>query len=223
MTPSLLMTIAFFILPKLTPIPPQYSGQTLTTRIKTNQKLLALTFDDGPDPIQTPKILNALKQHNAKATFFILGKNAERHPLILQRIVAEGHAIATHSYSHRISMSPEEADSENTRTAAIVFRYTGINPNLFRAPFGLTKSNLNKNAISRKWASFNWTVSAADTATTNPEVVYKNICFTPNPGEIILCHDIKPHTAQAIPKILDHLTKQGFQFVTLPELLNQPQ
>ncbi|ARU40077.1 hypothetical protein CCB80_02565 [Armatimonadetes bacterium Uphvl-Ar1] len=223
MTPSLLMTIAFFILPKETVIPSQYLGQTTTTRIKTTNKLLALTFDDGPDPVQTPIILNALKQHNAKATFFVLGKNAERNPLLLQRIVAEGHAIATHSYSHRTSMSPQEADIENTQTAEIVRRYTGVNPTLFRAPFGLTKSNLNKDAISRNWASFNWTVSAADTATTNPEVVYKNICFTPNPGEIILCHDIKPHTAQAIPKILEYLTKQGFQFVTLPELLNQAQ
>lgn len=221
MTIALLATINFFLLPKSTPVPAQYLGQTTTTRIPTSQKLLALTFDDGPDPLQTPKILDALSQYNSKATFFILGKNAERHPLILQRIVAEGHTIATHSYTHRQSMSPTEAESENTRTADIVRRYTGVNPTIFRAPYGLTKSNLNKNAIARNWASFNWSVTAADTATTDPEVVYKNICFTPNPGEIILCHDIKPHTANAIPRILDYLTKQGFKFVTLPDLLSQ--
>jgi peptidoglycan-N-acetylglucosamine deacetylase len=201
-------------------IPDHFHGNTTSHRIPQTQRQLALTFDDGPDPITTPIILDALKKHNAKATFFVLGKNAINNPHLLQRIVLEGHAIGTHSYSHRASMSLEEAQHENTFTQAIVYQSTGFRTNLFRPPYGLSKSYLNKNALSRGWAAFNWTASAADTATKDPDVVYKNVCFTPNPGEIILMHDVKPHTAAAIEKILNHLDEIKFKCVTIPELIS---
>lgn len=220
MTAALILTQALLSGPHTYQIPAQYRGKVTTHRIPQSQRLLALTFDDGPDPINTPKILDALKRHNAKATFFVLGKNAANNPHLLQRIVLEGHAIGTHSFSHRSSMSESEAERENTLTQSIVLHATGIKTNLFRAPYGLTKSYVSKNANARGWASFNWSVSSADTATKNPEVVYKNVCFTPNPGEIILMHDIKPHTAAAIEKILNHLDKTKFKCVTIPELIN---
>ncbi len=219
MTTALLLTQALLIGNGTYNIPTGYKGKITTHRIHQTERKLALTFDDGPDPINTPIILDALKKYNAKATFFVLGKNAINNPHLLQRIVLEGHAIGTHSYSHSASLSQEQADRENTLTQAIVFQATGVKTNLFRPPYGLTRSYLNKNAIHRGWAAFNWTVSGADTATKNPDVVYKNVCFTPNPGEIILMHDVKPHTAAAIEKILNHLEEIKFKCVTIPELL----
>ncbi|MFM9873148.1 MAG: polysaccharide deacetylase family protein [Fimbriimonadaceae bacterium] len=219
MTAALLLTQALLRGNGTYQIPAQFKGKTTTHRIPHTERQLALTFDDGPDPIYTPIILDALKRHNAKATFFVLGKNAINNPLLLQRIVLEGHAIGTHSYTHRASMSIAEAENENTLTQAIVLNATGIRTNLFRAPYGLSHSYLNKNAIHRGWASFNWSATAADTATKDPEVVYKNVCFTPNPGEIILMHDVKPHTAKAIEKILNHLDEVKFKCVTIPELI----
>lgn len=219
MTTALLLTQAILSGNGTYQIPNQYKGKSTNHRIPQSERQIALTFDDGPNPITTPIILNALKKHNAKATFFVLGKNAINNPLLLQRIVLEGHAIGTHSYSHRSSMSPSEAEKENTLTQAIVFHATGVRTNLFRPPYGLTKSYLNRDAVHRSWASFNWSATAADTATKDPEVVYRNVCFTPNPGEIILLHDVKPHTANAIEKILNHLDKVKFKCVTIPELI----
>lgn len=214
-----LLIMQGMLVPHRYAMPTDLTGHFVNRRFAVREKVVALTFDDGPGAETTPLILDALKKHGAKATFFVLGKNAERNPLLLQRIVLEGHAIGTHSYSHRSSMSSTEAAQENSRTAEIVTLATGVRTALFRPPYGLQKSALNKNAMARGWASFGWSASSADTATKDPEVVFKNVCFTPNPGEIILLHDIKPHTAAAVPKILDELSRQGFRFVTLPELV----
>jgi peptidoglycan/xylan/chitin deacetylase (PgdA/CDA1 family) len=216
------MILALLANPSLINTPNPYLGQITRKRISTTRKQIALTFDDGPDPKTTPIILDHLKAHQAKATFFVLGKNAKNHPELLRRITNEGHNIGTHSYSHRASMSPSDADKENTQTQILVAQATGITTVLFRPPYGLTKSNLTKDALRRNWAVFNWSATAADTATTEPEVVYKNVCFTPNPGEIILLHDVKPHTALALPKILTHLKSKGFEFVTLARLTTSP-
>lgn len=202
-------------------IPAAYLGKTLLARPKTTAKLIALTFDDGPDPRTTPLILDALRLQGARATFFVLGPAARRHPDLLRRIANEGHAIGTHTMTHARSTTKTQARAEIEESKQIVKAITGRKPLLFRPPFGIRNSYYAQAARIAGQASVHWTATAADTATQDPHVVFRNVCFTPNPGEIVLLHDTKPHTAKAIPKILAHLQAQGFSFVTLPELLRR--
>src|SRR5258708_425634 len=105
-----------------------------------NRKLLALTIDDGPDPNITPKMLAALRNHHAKATFFVLGSLADRHPELLKQMVAEGHEIGSHTYTHALHPSREQAVAELGKTAAALNRATGQIATLFRPHGGNMKS-----------------------------------------------------------------------------------
>lgn len=207
------------LMPRQYPVPPGFAGRFVTARIPTTQKVIALTFDDGPDPVTTPIILAALRENHAHATFFVLGRNARLYPWLLRQIVLDGHAIGTHSFSHAARLDLASASAENSRTSQIVYQATGMRTQLFRPPYGMRDSALNRDARSRGWVSFFWSISSADTATKDPDVVFRNVCFTPGNGEIVLMHDVKPHTAEAVPKILKELGGRGYRFVTLPELM----
>lgn len=201
-----------------------YAGRIVLNRpAHFSSKIVALTFDDGPDPTVTPRILDTLAKYHAKATFFVVGKCAVRHPELLKRIVAEGHVIGNHSYSHPSKTTPEQAAREIDQTTKAIVAFTGKHPTLFRPPYGIQSGELAKYAKKRGYAVVIWNLTSADTATKNSKVIAHNVAYTPDPGDIALMHDGTGHTptADALPAILEKLTKDGFQFVTVPELLDE--
>lgn len=200
----------------------QFRGKIVSRRpAGFRERFLAITIDDGPDPVITPRMLTTLKAHGAKATFFVLGSLAERHPELLRRMAAEGHAIASHTYSHALHPSEEQARQELSKTARAIRKATGREPILFRPPGGSRSSWTCRLAARDNYAVILWTLSSADTATKSPDVIANNVIHTPAPGDIILMHDssTKAATAEALPRILEELGRAGWKFVTVPEML----
>lgn len=203
-------------------VPERYRGEILRQRVRYfPHQLLALTFDDGPDPQITPKVLKALSEYDARATFFVLGQCAEQHPELLHDIVAAGHALGNHSYSHPARPSAEQAIAELEKTEQIIQQTTGRKTSLFRPPYGITDNALTRRALARGYTVVLWTISSADSNPIGPEVIASNVIYTPNPGDIVLMHDGSGHhrTAEALPRILEELGEAGFEFVTLPALM----
>lgn len=215
----------FFIAPFLAgpsaeaQMPASLRGKVIRQRLfKTGPRVLALTFDDGPDPIISPRILDALKTYHAHATFFVLGSCVNRHPELLRRILAEGHAIGSHSYSHPKSCTPQQARDELDRTEKAIWKATGIKPDMFRPPYGIVQGTLAKEAIGRRYALTLWTISSADSRHVSVRMLADNIIHTPSPGDIALMHDGAGHgdSAEALKIILKELDQSGWKFVTLP-------
>ena len=203
-------------------IPEHYRGEVVRNRARYfPHKLLALTFDDGPDERITSQILDALAEHGARATFFVLGRQAKTHPELLQRIVAEGHALGNHSYSHPQRTTASEAQSELDRTDALIADVAGQKPTVYRPPYGIVDGNLTRAALALGYAAVLWTISSADTRPIDADTIARNVIYTPNPGDIVLMPDGAGHqaTADAVPRILRELGEAGFEFVTMPELL----
>lgn len=208
--------------PDVWTVPGRYRGQVVSGRVRYfPEKLLALTFDDGPDATVTPRVLEALAKHDARATFFVLGRQARVHPELVRAIVDGGHALGHHSYSHAQRLSSAEAADELERTCALIAEAAGREPTVFRPPYGIIDSRLCDLARERGHVAVTWTISSADSRPIGAEVIARNIIYTPNPGDIVLMHDGPGHaaTAAALPEVLDKLGASGFRFVTLPELL----
>jgi chitin deacetylase len=204
-------------------VPARYRGKIVRQRVRHfPNRIVALTFDDGPDPVITPQVLATLKRHHSRATFFVLGRNAKRYPQLVKQAAAQGHAIGSHGYTHPQRCTPAQAQSELQRTAAIIRQATGKQPTVFRPPYGITTGNLCRQAQAAGYPAILWTISSADTRPISAATIAKNVIHTPNPGDFVLMHDGAGHkaTAQALEQILTELTAAGFQFVTIPELLS---
>ena len=205
-------------------VPERYRGQIIRQRVRRfPKKLLALTFDDGPSPNLTPQVLRILRENQAHATFFVLGKCVKRWPGLVKQAAEEGHAIGSHSYRHPSSTSPTQAAEELTSTAQLIEQATGHRPVLFRPPYGITVGNLCRTALAEKYTAVLWTISSADSNPIAAAVIARNIIHTPNPGDIVLMHDGATHveTVKALPQVLRELGAAGFEFVTLPRLLQE--
>lgn len=184
-------------------------------------KFLALTFDDGPHPENSVKLLDILKQHKAKATFFVLGNNAEKHPELLKRMQAEGHEIGNHSWSHPHLTTMEEpaVRSELERTSKAVADAIGNSPKVFRPPFIDTNGTL-ESRISKEFGmkSILCSVDSLDWRDNDSGLAQRYVLEGAGPGAIVLMHE-RRSTAEALPGILKELEAQGYQFVTVSELI----
>ncbi|MBS1723831.1 MAG: polysaccharide deacetylase family protein [Armatimonadetes bacterium] len=200
-------------------VPVMFAGRTVLNKPAMTEKVVALTFDDGPSPFTTPTVLDSLKKHHAKATFFLVGQMIHRREYLLRRMMAEGHVIGNHSWSHPYHPDPAKAKDEVRRTNQAIHQVTGFYPAVFRPPGGIMDSWTARLAKAQGLPSVIWTGSSADTATTSSAVVYRNVVAAAHPGAIILMHDVKSHTAAAVPAILATLEKKGYRFVTVPEML----
>lgn len=201
-------------------IPAAYVGKTVLNKPRVQEKVVALTFDDGPSPLTTPSVLNALKKYKAKATFFVVGQMASHNKKLLRQMVKEGHVIGNHSFSHAYRPDQTKAAYELSLTNQIIYDAIGKYPALFRPPGGIMDSWTARIAKSKGMSSVIWTGSSGDTATKSSDVVYRNVVGSAHPGAIILMHDVKYHTVAAVPAILKTLKKNGYRFVTVPEMLN---
>ena len=199
------------------PTPTPYPYKTTGRVIDPDKKMVAITFDDGPSKKVTPQILKILAEHDARATFFMLGENAMENPSIVQEVAAGGHQIASHSFSHPNlnKLSDEEVVQQINDTGRVIQAACGIWPSVIRPPYGSAddrvKSIINVPLI-------NWSVDTLDWKSRNATKVFNNIMKDSLDGSIILMHDLYASTAEATKKAVPALIKSGYQLVTIDEL-----
>ena len=177
-------------------------------------KLLALTFDDGPYEY-TERLLDGLARLNAKATFFMVGKMIERYPDIPERMVAEGHEIANHSYSHPV-LTYDNVSYELEKTRELLVQYGGERDYFVRAPYGSDTASSVFNSPSIFWA-----LNSGDYLTTDYNYVAQYIINIVKDGDIFLLHDTHDSSVTAALILVEELQKQGYEFVTLSELFRR--
>ena len=183
------------------------------------QRCIALTFDDGPG-IYTEQLLDMLQERNAKATFFVVGTEAEGFVPTIQRTHSEGHQIGTHSWSHKLltRMSAADAAADTERTNKLVFDITGEMPTIMRPPYGGTNQ-----AIIDEIAmpEILWSIDPQDWKYKSSHYVANHIINHAHRGAIVLMHDIHGTTVDAVPQVVDTLLAQGYTLVTIDELLGK--
>lgn len=225
---ALPMLLGFALMPPPKPIdsldiPERYRGRIVLIQPKHfSEKVIALTFDDGPDPKVTPMILKTLAKYDAKATFFMLGVNVHYHPDTVKLVAAAGHAIGQHSWSHTARADLARAQTEFGKTNGALEKLLGYRPIMYRPPYGVTRNAMTPMALKERDAVIIWTRIANDTGTKSPAKVNLNV-GSPGPGEIVLMHDGygKTWTASALPRILKRMTGKGFRFITVPDMLRR--
>lgn len=188
-----------------------------------NKKLVALTFDDGPEPDVTPEILKTLKKYEAKATFFMLVNSAKAYPNVAKQVAEEGHEVANHSFSH-VNLSKvkrSRIEKELKESKKTLEKITGAPVTLFRPPYGEYNKAVLQVANDSQQKIIMWSVDPKDWYHRNKNETYKNIMKFTNPGSIVLMHDIHQETANALPKIIKDLKEKGYEFVTVSELIEQ--
>lgn len=193
---------------------------TATAAKKTatkKQKVVALTFDDGPNTTSTVKILSILKKHNAKATFFIVGNQAKANPSIVKKIAAEQHELGNHTFAHPDlkNLSTKNIQLQISSTNKYIKAASGQNPTVFRPPYGSTNASINKIA---QLPAVLWDVDTLDWQHRNPNKTFNNIKKNTRNHSIILMHDIHMTTADALDRSMTYLEKQGYSFVTVSQL-----
>ena len=209
--------------PQLHSIPEQYKGKIIEdVNFNNKQKVVALTFDDGPWPETTNHILYVLKKHKIKATFFVLGKNAQNYPAYLKQIVLHGHAIGNHSWNHPYSYQNEAAAARQIEnTAALINKLTGVKTSIFRPPGGFLNNGLVNYAKKKNYGIVMWSADSQDYRGSKKSIL-KNLLQKTKSGGILLMHDgggDRWNTLVALPYLIIELKKQGYEFVTVPELL----
>ncbi len=184
------------------------------------QPVVALTFDDGPDPETTPRILEILKQEGVRATFFVVGTKLKQQPELARRIVAEGHALGCHSYDHqRQTELTEEQVWRQIRDCQILAQRAGVKLVAYRPPY-LAQNAVVRRAVRRWEMPIVMATVLGEPAqpTSNHRWVYHYARRARN-GSILLLHDTYPHTADALPELIHALRQRGFEFATVPELV----
>ncbi|MEV5971418.1 polysaccharide deacetylase family protein [Streptomyces sp. NPDC051921] len=184
-------------------------------------KCIALTFDAGPGK-DTPRLLDTLKEKQVPATFFLLGsKHVDRYPDVVKRIAAEGHEVANHTWSHRIltDLDAAEVRDELSRTQDAIERITGRKPTLMRPPQGRTDGTVAEVSRDLGLAQVLWSITAKDYSTVDSALIRQRVLDQAHRDGIILLHDIYDGTVPAVPGIIDELKRQGYTFVTVPQLL----
>jgi peptidoglycan/xylan/chitin deacetylase (PgdA/CDA1 family) len=193
-----------------------------TTHASRDLRRLALTFDDGPDPDHTPRVLDTLAALELKATFFVVGKQVDAHPDLVERIVREGHELGNHTYHHRylpLTRSRTVLD-ELARTDAAIARVTGgAVPRLARPPYGgRSPRNVRAFAAAGKQLVL-WDVNSFDWKGKPPADIAARVLSRARPGSIVLLHDVCPHTPEAVRMIAEGLRGQAFELDTVSNVL----
>ncbi|MBD2496933.1 polysaccharide deacetylase family protein [Nostoc sp. FACHB-280] len=208
-------------------VPAKFQGKTLYKVEPSNQeKVIALTVDDGPWPKTTLQMLDIFKANNVKVTFFWVGSALQANPEIAKRVVAEGHAIGNHTWHHWYkNMDAATAKKEIDRTSDLIYKTTGVKTTLFRPPGGFLNNGLAAYAKSQKYSVVMWSLTSADTdPRAKPQAFVNNVLKGAKPGAIVLMHDgggDRHRTVEALPQIITGLKQQGYRFVTIPELLEK--
>jgi len=194
-----------------------------TCSADTTDKIIALSFDDGPHSDYTPQVLALLAQYNATATFFVIGKHIHGNENLLQQIVAEGHSIGNHSYSHSFFIDFKNVQGfkdELNQTAELIFKVIGKRVKLFRPPYGVTTPSLAKAAKLLDYQLIGWNIRSLDTTKDTVEIITQRVQSQMKSGAIILLHDTSPKTIQVLEQTLCFAQQQGYKMVSVERLLN---
>jgi peptidoglycan-N-acetylglucosamine deacetylase len=189
-----------------TPQPPAAAGE----------RVVSLTFDDGPHRTYTPQVLDVLARHGVKATFFLLGSEAERHPDLVRRIAAEGHAVANHTWDHP-DLRRLDADAfgrQVDRTNDVLQELTGVRPTCVRPPFGRADGTVGERLARRGLASVVWTGDSRDFEKPGADTIVASALRGLQPGGVILLHDgggRREQTVQALPRIIEGIRAAGYR------------
>ena len=186
--------------------------------VADNSKRVALTFDDGPHPKVTQQILDILDEFDAKATFFMLGKNIEIYPDIAKDVHSRGHEIGNHTWTHPLmtKLSLKEAIDEYTKTEAIIIQTIGENATVFRPPFGASNDAIKAEI---PLPSVNWSIDTLDWKHRNPQQTLKVVKANMHNNAIVLLHDIHQPTADSLRAVMQYLNAEGYEFLTLSEVM----
>ena len=205
------------------PVIPQMPGSRIS-RVSVPDKVVALTFDDGPHGSLTPRVLDILDRYNSKGTFFVLGSNARRNPALLQRMVSGGHEVGNHTWNHmnmsRNSRAAIESDLSKTNQAIV--DACGVSPRVMRPPYGAGNSSLSSWVKGRFNATtVLWDVDTNDWRKPGVQTVINRAVNGARSGSIILVHDIHKSTVDAVEGIVSGLKARGFRLVTVSELMSR--
>ena len=210
------------VTPEPTPaLPTQPPVQvTPSTDIDPDKPMLALTFDDGPSA-HTERLLDAFAAHGGKGTFYVVGNMIDNRPNALRRMAAEGHEIGGHSWNHRqlTKLSREDLTDQIMSTRAKIYDVTGVDPTTMRPPYGSYNDLVKEVTAQLGIAMINWSVDTLDWKYKDADTVYNTIMDQAKDGAIILCHDLHKTTVEAMERAIPALIAEGYQLVTVSELL----
>ncbi len=199
--------------------------------IRSCEKVVALTFDDGPSAAWTPKILDELKKAGVKATFFMLGEHVKQYPDVARRVAAEGHEIANHTYDHQMLLfdKPDKLKEEIIRAEKEIRDVTGVRARYFRPPKAWLTEKEKKQVRKLGYETVLWSLNSKDWVTFHDKQITSYILRHVRPGDIILFHDSggvfshqggnREETVRTIPRLVEKLKEKGYRFVTISELL----
>lgn len=205
-------------------VPRQFSGQIIheATPPAGAEKVIALTFDDGPWENTTEQVLDILKQNSIKATFYMVGQAVQAHPEIAKKVAEAGHAIGNHTWRHPMNDMDELTAAEEMGNAArLIYQTTGVRTALMRPPGGNLTGSLVPYSQKKGYSINLWSADSSDYYVSTPLII-DNVLANAKPGGIVLMHDgggDRSQTVAALPQIILSLQKQGYKFVTVPELM----
>ncbi|MCB0663419.1 MAG: polysaccharide deacetylase family protein [Saprospiraceae bacterium] len=193
--------------------------------VPVSKNVLALTFDDGPQPDVTPRVLDILKEKNIKATFFCIGYKLEKNQAIAKRAAEEGHIIGNHSYSHSyyFDFFPKGmVRKELTKTNDLIKKITGKFPRFFRPPYGVTNFSIADAVKMEGETVIGWNIRSFDTVIKDPQRLQERILSKLAPGSILLLHDHQPALIDFLPGLLAAIEERSFEIVPLDQLIGEP-
>ncbi len=190
-------------------------------RAKGQSCKVAITFDDGVDEELTPKVLDVLKRNGAKATFFLIGSNANKFPEIVKRIVAEGHEVGNHTMNHLVKFPMggfKKTLNEVRECSEVLESITGSKVKLFRLPFGVSNPTIGRAVRQEGLHSVGWSIRSLDTVGQSAERVASRVNSRVKGGDVVLLHDNREGVEELLQQILDNLLAKGLKAVTVSEL-----
>jgi peptidoglycan-N-acetylglucosamine deacetylase len=185
---------------------------------------VSLTFDDGPIPGKTDKILDILKEHQVVAGFFCIGSRADEQKLLVERIHEEGHIVGNHSYWHGKTFdlqTPKGIARELEQTDSSISKWIGVKPRFFRPPYGVTNPMVASAVKKGRYVTIGWSVRSFDTVIKDRRKLLSRVTTSVKAGDIIVFHDYSEAMIDILPAVLDHIKKVGLKVVRVDKLLNE--
>jgi peptidoglycan-N-acetylglucosamine deacetylase len=189
----------------------------------TSERVVALTFDDGPSGEETVRILDILKDNRVEAAFFCIGKNMAGRESLVRRMLEEGHVIGNHSYSHHHYFdffSARKMGIDMQRMSQSCLDITGLSPRFFRPPYGVTNPNLKKAVFKGGFISIGWSIRSYDTVIRNEDRLLDRILSSLKPGAILLLHDGPEITPLILTRLLKGIADKGYRTIRLDKMIN---
>lgn len=202
------------------------SGVYLRTlcRVRTNKRMIALTFDDGPDLVHTPKVLDVLSAYGVSALFFCVGNKAELYPDIVKRMVDEGHVLGNHSYSHSNGfpvLGRKHMRSDLKYCTDILERISGKRITFFRPPFGVINPTIGSLVREFGFQTIGWSIRSLDTMSCSRARILSRVMKRVHPGAIVLLHDNQEYSEQLVEQLIVGIRASGYEIVSLERLINE--